>query len=106
MHLESLQLQELKKVVASGKTRSESWRRKQLAKLSMLLKNHEQEILEALSKDLSKPQTEALFEIIAIKQELKIVQKNLSKWIQTKQINVPLSLRPASASIIPVLAPV
>ena len=101
MHLENFQLQELKKVVASGKTRSESWRREQLTKLLMLLSNHEQEILDALSKDLSKPPTEAFFEIIAIKQEIKLVQKNLSKWIQPKQINVPVSLKPARALIIP-----
>ena len=35
--------------------------------LVAILENHQQEILNALSKDLRKPPTEALFEIIAVK---------------------------------------
>ncbi len=101
MNLENIQLQELKKTVASGKTRSESWRREQLSNLLMLLRHHEKEILDALNKDLRKPPTEAFFEIIAIQQEIKLAQKNLSKWLQPKRINVPVSLQPSKASIIP-----
>ena len=94
-------LNQLQNLVLSGKTRQEKWRRTQLESLSNLLENHQKEILNALNQDLGKPATEAFFEIIAVKQELKLAQKNLSNWMKTKQINVPVSLRPAQALVQP-----
>ena len=84
-HFELAQLQDL---VLSGKTRKEKWRRIQLHALSNLLENHQQEILNALNEDLRKPPTEAFFEIIAVKQEIKLAQKQLTTWMKEKQINV------------------
>ena len=101
LSLEKFGLTQLQDLVLSGETRREAWRRKQLNALSNLLENHEQEILNALSKDLRKPPTEAFFEIIAIKQEIKLAQKKLSNWMEEKQISVPVSLRPAKAFIQP-----
>tara|TARA_B100000965_G_scaffold352695_1_gene328050 strand:+ start:51 stop:1442 length:1392 start_codon:yes stop_codon:yes gene_type:complete len=97
----NFELSQLQDLVLSGVTRQASWRRKQLNTLSNLLENHQKEILKALSKDLRKPPTEAFFEIIAVKQELKVAQKNLSHWMKIKQINVPVSLRPAKAFVQP-----
>tara|TARA_Y100001968_G_scaffold120716_1_gene109941 strand:+ start:3179 stop:4597 length:1419 start_codon:yes stop_codon:yes gene_type:complete len=101
LSLENLKLHQLQDEVISGKTRPERWRREQLAKLSNLLEKHQQEILDALKDDLHKPPTEAFFEIIAVKQELKLAQNQLKKWIRSKQINVPVSLRPSKAFIYP-----
>ena len=101
MSLENFVLNQLQDLVLSGKTRYEKWRRAQLNSLSNLLENHQQEILKALSKDLGKPATEAFFEIIAVKQEIKLAQKNLSNWMKTRQINVPVSLKPAQALVQP-----
>ncbi len=94
-------LNPLKDLVLSGKTKQEHWRRKQLNVLANLLENHQDEILKALSEDLAKPPTEGFFEIIAVKQEIKLAQKNLSNWMRVKQINVPLSLKPAKAFVQP-----
>ena len=101
MSLENFVLNQLQDLVLSGKTRNEKWRRAQLKSLSNLLENHQQEILKALSQDLGKPATEAFFEIIAVKQELKLAQKSLSNWMKTRQINVPVSLKPAQALLQP-----
>jgi aldehyde dehydrogenase (NAD+) len=101
MSLENFLVNQLKNLVLSGETRYEKWRREQLNALSNLLENHQEEILNALNQDLGKPTTEAFFEIIAVKQEIKVAQKNLSKWMKTKQINVPVSLRPAKALMQP-----
>ncbi|WP_269604553.1 aldehyde dehydrogenase family protein [Prochlorococcus marinus] len=101
MSLENFVLNQLQDPVLSGKTRHEKWRRKQLDALSKLLENHQKEILNALNQDLGKPATEAFFEIIAVKQEIKLAQKSLSNWMKTKQINVPVSLRPAQALVQP-----
>ncbi len=99
--VENFIFSELQDLVLSGKTRSEKWRRKQLHALSNLIENHQQEILNALREDLRKPPTEALFEIIAVNQEIKLAQKNLSSWMKARPINVPVSLRPAKAFIQP-----
>ena len=101
MSLENFVLNQLQDLVLSGKTRNEKWRRAQLKSLSNLLENHQQEILKALSQDLGKPATEAFFEIIAVKQEIKLAQKSLSNWMKTRQINVPVSLKPAQAFVQP-----
>ena len=101
MSLENFVLNQLQDLVLSGKTRNEKWRRAQLKSLSNLLENHQQEILKALSQDLGKPPTEAFFEIIAVKQEIKLAQKSLSNWMKTRQINVPVSLKPAQALVQP-----
>ena len=101
LSVENFRLNQLQDLVLSGETRKESWRRKQLNSLSNLLDNHQQEILNALNKDLRKPPTEAFFEIIAIKQEIKLAQTNLSNWMKARQINVPISLRPAKAFVQP-----
>ena len=101
MTLRNLQLDKLKSLVLSGETRQDKWRRRQLNALSNLLEQHQQEILNALKKDLRKPPTEALFEIIAIKQEIKLALKKLPNWMQAKAVNVPISLRPAKAFIKP-----
>ena len=101
MSLENFVLNQLQDLVLSGKTRNEKWRRAQLKSLSNLLENHQQEILKALSQDLGKPATEAFFEIIAVKQEIKLAQKSLSNWMKTRQINVPVSLKPAQALLQP-----
>ena len=85
-------LSQLQELVLSGKTRQERWRRKQLHALSNLLENHQEDILNALSKDLGKPPTEAFFEIIAVKQEIELAQKNLSKWMKEKNILIKLIL--------------
>jgi len=99
LSLKNFRLNELQDLVLTGKTRKPKWRRKQLHALSNLLESHQKEILDALSKDLKKPPTEALFEIIAVKQEIKLAQKNLSNWMKSKQINVPISLKPAKAFV-------
>ncbi len=101
MSLEDFELNQLQDLVLSGKTRNEKWRRKQLHALSNLLESHQKDILNALNQDLGKPATEAFFEIIAVKQEIKLAQKNLSNWMKTRQINVPISLKPAQAFVQP-----
>ena len=101
MTLKNFFLNPLKDQVLSGKTRYKKWRVEQLQALSNLLDNHQQEILKALSQDLGKPATEAFFEIIAVKQEIKLAQKSLSNWMKTRQINVPVSLKPAQALVQP-----
>ncbi len=80
---------------------SRRWRINQLKKVSLLIEENEQKILSALSSDLDKPSTEAFFEILGVIQEIQYTEKNLSKWMSSKPISIPLSLQPSSAKVIP-----
>ena len=92
-------LKDLQAPVIEGHTRSEGWRRLQLKNIQNILDEHEKEIINVLNRDLAKPSTEGFFELIALRQELKIAQENLKKWIQPQKIKIPIALNPGSAFI-------
>ncbi len=94
-------LNELQALVSSGETRSEEWRRLQLKRIKEIIENHQSEIIEALKVDLGKPETEGLFELLALIQELRVTELNLSRWMRSKKINIPLSLQPGNAKVKP-----
>ncbi len=87
--------------VGQGLTRAAAWRREQLLRLSELVEQHEQEVLEALAADLGKPPTEAFFEIVSLRQELKLTQRQLLRWMRPRRVKVPLAQRPGRAEVIP-----
>ncbi len=95
----NLRFNDLRSEVLTGGSKSEHWRRFQLGKIHKLLDNHESDILFALQADLGKPSTEAMIEIIALKQELKLANRNLKKWMRPKAVNIPISLRPGEATL-------
>jgi acyl-CoA reductase-like NAD-dependent aldehyde dehydrogenase len=87
---------------ASGKTRDVSFRLEALKKLEHILKNHEQEIGEALRSDLGKPFLEAYSsEIAYVKEDLHYVMKRLKKWARPQKVSSPMVTWPAKSMIIP-----
>ncbi len=94
-----MEIEELKKEVITGKTRKVSWRRLQLKRLKEMISQNEDDIIKALSKDLDKPVTEAFFEIVSLRQEIKVTEQELSNWIKPKEVSVPIWLKPGKASI-------
>ena len=90
----------MKDTVGRGLTRPVSWRNEQLGRLSTLLEEHETDVLDALAADLGKPPTEAFFEIVALRQELKLTKSNLRRWMRPSKVSVPLSLQPGQAQVI------
>lgn len=52
-------VKELRESYGSGKTRSYEWRVSQLKNIEKMTEYHEQEIIEALRSDLSKPEFES-----------------------------------------------
>ena len=97
MLLENFLLNNQRKPVLTGQTRSEDWRRLQLDRIQALVEDHENEVLEALAIDLGKPPTEAFFELVALRQELKVAQQQLKRWMRPKRVKVPISLQPGEA---------
>ncbi len=90
----------LRELVSSGTTRPLAWRRAQLQALDSLLAENEPAILEALSADLGKPPVEAYFEVVAVRQELRLAQRKLKRWLAPRPVAVPLSQRPGRAELV------
>ena len=74
--------------------------RKQLKLLSKNIKNHENELLDALYKDLGKSKVEAYAtEIGMLLKSIKLMRKELKNWSKTKQTDTPLYLFPTKSYI-------
>ncbi|MCP9773318.1 aldehyde dehydrogenase family protein [Synechococcus sp. Tobar12-5m-g] len=90
----------LREPFRSGSSRPRAWRLQQLQRIETLLGACEQEVLEALAADLGKPPVEAYFELVAVKQELRLAQRQLRRWMAPRPVNLPLSQRPGRAQLI------
>jgi aldehyde dehydrogenase (NAD+) len=81
----------------SGKTKPYSYRIKALKSLKNAITKHEEEIFEALYKDLHKSKYEAyLSEVGFVLEELNFHIKKLKKWMKPKKVKSGLTLFPAS----------
>ncbi|OIW16630.1 hypothetical protein TanjilG_01869 [Lupinus angustifolius] len=97
-----LLVNELRETSASGKTRSYEWRVTQLNALSNLIDDHEQEIVDALRFDLSKPPLETVaYEIALLKNSCKASSlKELKHWMAPEKVRTSLATFPSSAEIV------
>lgn len=91
-----------KKIVAplrhafnSGRTRTLSWRKTQLAHLRAFLLEQESAIVDALYADLGKPGFEAwLTEISATRMEIEYTQKRLKQWLRPQRVSTAVPNQP------------
>ncbi|MEB3266184.1 MAG: aldehyde dehydrogenase family protein [Cyanobacteriota bacterium] len=90
----------LRQPVRQGLTRPLAWRLQQLERLEQGLKQQEAAVLEALAADLAKPEVEAWFELVAVRQEIDLCRRRLRRWMAPRPVPVPLSLRPGRAEVI------
>lgn len=85
---------------ATGKTKDYNFRVAQLNKLTQLIKDHEQLILDAVYADLRKPAIEAFgSEVLVTLSEIKFVLKHLKTWMKPKKVGTPINLFPSSSYI-------
>jgi len=83
-----------------GKTYSYEFRKEQLDKLRTSIKSHEQELLDALKKDLNKPAFEAYgTEIGLVLDELSFVRRHLKKWMKPERVHTSLVNFPSKSRI-------
>ncbi len=81
----------LREAFASGRTRSLAWRRRQLNRLGDLLEEHEGRLLEALAKDLGKPEVEAYAgEVGYLKGDVRHTLKHLRGWMKPEKVSTPM----------------
>ncbi|XP_077249773.1 aldehyde dehydrogenase family 3 member H1-like [Tasmannia lanceolata] len=94
-------VEELRKSFSKGKTRSYEWRIEQIKMLHKLVEEHESDIIEALHKDLSKPELESFMsEISMTKATCKLVLKELKHWMKPEKAKTSLTTYPSSAEIV------
>ncbi|KAL9359156.1 hypothetical protein Peur_047279 [Populus x canadensis] len=93
---------ELRDVFASGKTRSYEWRISQLKSMIKMCDEHEEDIVDALHQDLSKPKLESIvFEITMLKNSCTLAIKELKQWMMPEKAKTSLLTFPSSAEIVP-----
>mgnify|MGYP001167568173 CR=1 FL=1 len=84
----------------SHTTKNVVFRKKQLNKLLEKVKSSENEIAEALKKDLNKSFQEAyLTEISLVKSEIQFHLKNLNKWTRIKKVATPFYMLPSKSRL-------
>ncbi|KAJ3671641.1 hypothetical protein LUZ60_007720 [Juncus effusus] len=85
-----------------GKTRPYEWRVSQLEGIMRLIKEREEEIMEALWSDLSKPQMESyLHEISLSKAACGLALKQLKNWMKPEKVASQIATFSSTAQIIP-----
>ncbi|KAL5820150.1 hypothetical protein ACOSQ4_023992 [Xanthoceras sorbifolium] len=96
-----LLMKELRTSFNSGKTKSYEWRKSQIQSIATMVEEKENEIIEALYKDLSKPKTEAFVsEISMTKSSCKLALKHLKSWMMPVKAKTPWTTYPSSAEIV------
>ena len=85
----------------SGRTTAMQWRRDQLTALDRLLVENGAAFETALKSDLGRHPLEThIVELGSVRAEIALVLKKLDAWTKPRKVSLPLSLRPAKASIV------
>lgn len=97
----SLLAEELQNVFRSGRTKSYEWRMSQLKSIAKMLQETEKDILEALHKDLEKPEIEAFIsEISTTVSSCKHALKDLQQWMAPEKVKTSITTFPSTAEIV------
>ncbi|WP_110114591.1 aldehyde dehydrogenase [Bacillus sp. CGMCC 1.16541] len=85
-----------------SKTRDVSERIKKLQTLRNVIKEHEQEILDAMKQDLNKSEVEAYTtEIGVLLEEIRFTLKHIHKWVKSKKVKTALTHVGSKGYVIP-----
>jgi aldehyde dehydrogenase (NAD+) len=85
---------------ATGATLPYQFRKKQLRLLLKAVRKYEQQIMDALYKDLHKPPVEAYGgELGQLYAEIKYLQNGLKKWMQPEAVSSPFTQYPSKSKI-------
>lgn len=95
------QLEKMRSFYNSGITRPWAFRIDQLKKLRQAIINHEQDIYDALYKDLKKSPEEAwVTENGMVLSEMRVAIKNLKQWMESEMVSTNLLNLPSGSRII------
>jgi len=94
-------LQKLREYYNSGITKDYNFRKEQLKKLKISILKHEQDLYDALHKDLKKsPEETWVTETGLVISELNAAIKNLYQWMQPEQVETNLLNLPSSSKVL------
>ncbi|KAF0817834.1 MULTISPECIES: aldehyde dehydrogenase [unclassified Cytobacillus] len=80
-------IQKQRRFFTEGKTKDVSFRMEALSKLRSVIKQHEQELMDALKADLNKSEFDAyLTEIGILLEEIRFTMKHLKKWAKPRKV--------------------
>ncbi|XP_028770308.1 aldehyde dehydrogenase family 3 member H1 isoform X1 [Neltuma alba] len=97
----NLLVKELRKNFNSGRTKSYEWRISQLESIAKMLEEKEEDIIEALQKDLAKPAFEAFIsEVSQAKSACSEAIQELKHWMKPEKVNTSITTYPSSAEIV------
>ncbi|UXA11475.1 aldehyde dehydrogenase family protein [Mycobacterium sp. SMC-8] len=89
---------DLRRVFATGRTRTLEWRQAQLRGIERMCEERESEIAQALAADLGRSSFEAwLGDVSSTRAEAAFARKNVKKWMRRKRASLPMSQLPARA---------
>ncbi|KAK2384907.1 aldehyde dehydrogenase family 3 member H1 [Trifolium repens] len=97
----ALLVRELRNNFDSGKTKSYEWRISQLEAIAKMLVEKENEIIDALQKDVSKPRLEAyITEVFQAKTSCNEALQELKHWMKPEKVSTSITTFPSSAEIV------
>jgi len=95
-------LDDLNHTFRTGLTRPVSWRKEQLKQLLQFLNDHEQDLLDALKKDLGKHPSEArLTELQFLRSDIKHTLASIPSWVRPQRVKTPMLAWPAKSELVP-----
>jgi aldehyde dehydrogenase (NAD+) len=95
-------LARLRQTFESGRTRPIDWRVAQLAEVERLLREHENDIAEALRRDLGKCRFESVMtELGFVEAEAKYARRHLAAWMKPQRVRTPIMAQPGRSYIQP-----
>ncbi|URT73205.1 aldehyde dehydrogenase [Cytobacillus firmus] len=85
-------IQKQRNFFTQGKTKDVTFRMEALGKLRSVIKQHEQELMDALKADLNKSEFDAyLTEIGILLEEIRFTMKHLKKWAKPRKVKSSLA---------------
>ena len=86
----------------SGRTRSLTWRKAQLAGLIRMLKEQEATFIDAIRSDLRRPGLEAyVADIGSTLAELRVMEKEVGRWVKPERVRIGLTMQPGKGFVRP-----
>ncbi len=86
---------------ATGATKPAAWRRATLQRMSALLQEREEQLLDALAADFGKPRFEAwTTELGFTVSDINHTLAHLSSWMKPDKVGTPLAFQPGSSHIV------
>jgi aldehyde dehydrogenase (NAD+) len=91
----------LRATYATGRTRPLAWRQQQLAALSRMLVEREDQLVAALGEDLGRAPFEAwAADLRATQREIQDILRHLARWVEPERQKVPMLFRPGRAQVV------